>query len=234
MNEGVSFNGTHNYNDWGIIMTDMDIGLPEVQTNYVEVPGRDGPIDLSTALTGEVKYNQRTLTFTFETVDRISKSNWASLLSKIATDIHGQRLMIVLDDDKEFYYMGRCALDEYKTQYGLQTITIVCDCDPYKYDSLSPGTPWLWDPFSFVDGIIYNNQMEVDGTAVGEYINRAKRVTPTFICSADMTVTVNGYTYSLKAGTNYIYEITLDPNTTTEMTFTGYGTVNVTYETGVL
>ena len=43
-------------------LTDADIGFPEVRTNYVDVPGRDGMLDLSTALDGEIHYQDRTIT----------------------------------------------------------------------------------------------------------------------------------------------------------------------------
>lgn len=231
---GVYFNDDHTYYTWGLMLTNVTIGMPAPKTNLVDIPGADGSLDLTEALTGEIPYENRTLTFEFATTEQFSEATWANLLSTIAYQIHGKRIKINLDEDREWYYMGRCQIDTFETNRLESKITIVCDCDPYKYDINSPGQPWLWDPFSFVDGIIYNDQHEVNGTLTVEYANRRKRITPTFICSVAMTLTFKGVDYSLKAGENIIYDITFGPNETVELTFTGNGTVSIAYEEGIL
>ena len=49
--------------DWGLTLTGWQLSAPEYKSNFVSVPGRDGDLDLSTALTdGEPRYNNRELT----------------------------------------------------------------------------------------------------------------------------------------------------------------------------
>ena len=55
---GVTLGGKHTYRDWGLLpKTRPTIAPPKVRTNYVDVPGLDGALDLSEALTGRVTMN---------------------------------------------------------------------------------------------------------------------------------------------------------------------------------
>ena len=57
---GVTLGGKHTYRDWGLLpKTRPTIAPPKVRTNYVDVPGLDGALDLSEALTGRVGYQTR-------------------------------------------------------------------------------------------------------------------------------------------------------------------------------
>ena len=57
--------------------------------------------------------------------------------------------------DKTFYYWGRCTINKFKTDRTLAIITVDCDVEPYKIETNSASEPWLWDVFSFVNGIIH-------------------------------------------------------------------------------
>lgn len=101
------------------------------------------------------------------------------------------------------------SVNNFKSNKRLATIVIDCDCDPYKVEKNSTSDPWLWDEFSFVDGIIYTNKVTVSGSATATLINRRKVVSPTFTCSAAMTVTFESVTYSLPVGTTTVLDIRL-------------------------
>ena len=62
---GVTIGEKHSYNDWGLILSSQTISPPTPQINMVSVPMRDGSIDITETLSGDVKYDDRTLTFTF-------------------------------------------------------------------------------------------------------------------------------------------------------------------------
>lgn len=128
---GVTFDGIHT-DSWGLILTDAEIGLPEVKTSTVSIPGADGVLDLTEALTGAVCYGNRELKLTFETTAKYSGSSWAELLSTLSAALHGQRKSIVFDDDPDWAYQGRCTIDTFETSRYHQTVVIRCDCDPYK------------------------------------------------------------------------------------------------------
>ena len=130
--KGVSFDSTHSYRDWGLILTEAEIGLPEVKTTSIDIPGADGVLDLTEALTGAACYGNREITLTFATTDVLSGTDWPRLLSTLSADLHGHRKSIVFDDDPAWFYQGRCYVDAFKTSRWTRTVVIRCDCDPYK------------------------------------------------------------------------------------------------------
>lgn len=228
---GVTFGTKHSYKDFGLILSSKTISLPKPKTKTVEVPGADGVIDLTECLTDDVKYQNRPLSFTFTVIDPIA--SWSAVLSEVTNFLHGRKLRIYLDSDKNFYYEGRCSVNNFKSNKRLATIVIDCDCDPYKVEKNSTSDPWLWDELSFVDGIIYTNKVTVTGTATATLINRRKVVSPTFTCSAAMTVTFDGVTYSLPVGTTTVLDIRLQEGENI-VTFKGTGTVQIDYKGGSL
>ena len=46
---GVSFDGAHSYNDWGLKLKSVSIGVPKAKTVYVSVNGMNGSLDLTEA-----------------------------------------------------------------------------------------------------------------------------------------------------------------------------------------
>lgn len=59
---GVLINDEHTLRDWGAAITNSDvISMPEPNTTYLEIPGRNGRLDLSESLTGDVTFSNRTI-----------------------------------------------------------------------------------------------------------------------------------------------------------------------------
>lgn len=130
---GVTLGGYHCETDLGLILTDADIQLPDVRTSLVDVPGRDGLLDLSEAVDGTVRYKNRKITLKFATLERVSGQKWNELLSNVSDKIHGQKMKIEFDGDG-YYYEGRCSVDKFSVNGNRQELTISCDCDPYKLE----------------------------------------------------------------------------------------------------
>lgn len=229
--EGVTFGTKHSYDDFGLILTGTAISLPEPKLKMVELPGADGMIDLTEVLTDEVKYNNRTISFSFTAIDDVAL--WPELLSKIANYLHGRKMQIIYDADNNYYYEGRCAINEFKTDRSLAFLVIDCDVEPYKMTKDSVLNYWLWDPFRFTDGIVLTSTVTVSGTLEVSASNLKKIVSPTFTCSVPMTVTFEGETYKLPQGTSTIMEIRLKEGDNT-LIFKGNGTVSIDYKGGSL
>lgn len=120
----------HSYTDFRIILTEQNIGLPSPKTYSVSIEGMDGSLDLSECF-GEMKYENRTLKFTFESIDKIT--DWQAKMINISSFLHGQKMKIKTWSDSEFYYVGRCQIDEYNSSQRLGKIVVSCDCEPFKY-----------------------------------------------------------------------------------------------------
>ena len=103
---GVTLGGKHTYRDWGLLpKTRPTIAPPKVRTNYVDVPGLDGALDLSEALTGRVGYQTRDFSAEFIVID--ARNRWDALYSEILDTLHGQRVNIILDQDPGYFYRAR-------------------------------------------------------------------------------------------------------------------------------
>lgn len=229
---GVTIGDKHSYNDWGLILSSKTISPPVPKTNRVSVPLMDGTIDLTEILTEDIKYEDRTLSFTFSVIDK--RNTWAEKISEIENYIHGKRLKIVCDDDPAFYYIGRVSVDNWNSDSRVGKLVVNCTVEPFKYDILSSSMDWEWDIFDFDQGIINETgDLIVDGTRTITLICRRKRMFPIFTASAEMTVKFDGVTYNLPAGSNKIYDIFLCEGKN-ELMFTGNGTVSIDYIGGSL
>ena len=59
----------HTYGTWGLLQVGPAIvSVPKVQTNFIKVPGRDGNLDYTDALDGNVHYESRTFGVTLRCV----------------------------------------------------------------------------------------------------------------------------------------------------------------------
>lgn len=227
----VTFGTKNSYDDFGLILTDKNIGFPEPKLEEVDVIGADGVIDLSEVLNDDIKYNTRKLQFTFT----VLKGNkyWASTVADVANYLHGKKLRIQMDFDPAYYYTGRCKINSFKTSKRLCTITIDAECEPYRLDINGNDEKWLWDTFSFQNGFIRVNAVTVNGSLQVNLQNQRKIVSPTFTCSTAMTVTFDGITYNLPKGKTQVLGIRLQYGTN-YVTFKGNGTVKIEYQGGVL
>lgn len=227
----VTFGTKNSYDDFGLILTDKDIGFPEPKLEEVDVIGADGVIDLSEVLNDDIKYKTRKLQFTFT----VLKGNkyWASTVADVANYLHGKKLRIQMDFDPAYYYTGRCKINSFKTSKRLCTITIDAECEPYRLDINGNGEKWLWDTFSFQNGFIRVNTVTVNGSLQVNLQNQRKIVSPTFTCSTAMTVTFDSVTYNLPKGKTQVLGIRLQYGTN-YVTFKGNGTVKIEYQGGAL
>lgn len=228
---GVRFGNYHSYEDFGLILSSKTISFPKPKTETVNVPHMNGVIDLTDAFDDDVKFENRKLQFKFTLLGKYG--DFSSNLTRISDIIHGQVFKIILDDDSTYYYEGRVSLNEFKTDKRTATIVFDCDVYPFKTDINSEAENWLWDTFSFVDGVIYKNILSVDGTRTETYVGGREVVVPEFVCSSAMTVTFKSETYNLKAGSNKMYGIRFIEGDNV-LTFNGTGTVAVKYRRGVL
>ena len=145
----------HSFRDYGLYPRNKPvISTPEIQKINYEVPGRDGLYDATEALTGDVHYYNRTGSWEFTQTG--GRGKWDATYHKLKNDLHGQRKMIVIDEERDGYYVGRISVDEptYDDKRGIAIFKISADLEPYKNAFTLSSEPWLWDPFSFTDGYI--------------------------------------------------------------------------------
>lgn len=128
--KGVTFGNLHSYRDLNLILAEKIISPPSPKTELIEIPGSDGVLDFTEFFDG-IKYNNRKLSFVFSTI--VPQSEFMTLFSTVQNALHGQKMMIYLDDDPGWYYIGRVTVSEWKSDRLIGKLTVDCDCEPYKY-----------------------------------------------------------------------------------------------------
>lgn len=234
MYHSITFGEKNTWDDWHLIPKTRPVfNPPAVKTRFIEIPGGNGSLDLTVALLGRAVYKNRTGSFEF--IAENGFKEWSVLYSEITNYLSGKRLRAILEDDPDYYYEGRFAVNEWKSEANWSSIVIDYDVKPYKKSLVSAGDDWLWDTFNFETDVIrsYEN-LPVTGSLSVTIIGDSMPVSPTIIASSDgMTVTFEGETYTLSKGTNYIPELIVHDGENV-MIFTGTGTVTIKCERGRL
>lgn len=128
--KGITFGNLHSYRDLKLVLGQKEIAAPIVKTNKIEIDGADGSIDY-TDFFGEVKFGEATHVFPFTAL--VPRSDFLNHYSIVKNALHGKKLRIILDDDPAFYYVGRCYVSKFTNEKGIGTISVECECEPYKY-----------------------------------------------------------------------------------------------------
>lgn len=138
---GRSIDLTSNYwyntwNDWHMVPTSRpDIKPPKTRTQYVTVPGRDGPLDYTEAIDG-VHFDIYTGTWEFVVLhnfnEKIGKT-WADVYSEILTALHGQELQVVLSEHTECCYTGRIFVESWNSEDHYSLVTLKYELDPMQH-----------------------------------------------------------------------------------------------------
>lgn len=120
--------------DGQLILSEWAFSEPEIQTNYVEVPGRSGgTLDLSTYLTGgDPRYGSRELSARFECAEG-TRLKREELISNMVNQLHGQRVNIILPDDPERYITGRLSVVKEFNTLAYASVSVSAICDPWRY-----------------------------------------------------------------------------------------------------
>lgn len=144
----------HSYRDLGLF-PDADswpeFPAAEPKTEQTPIPGTNGVLDRSEALTGYLTFKNRrgTLVYTLD-----DPAMWESVSTRVRRLLHGKTGRIIRDADPAYYYYGRITVPTLKADRVKGTITITGDLEPYKYEITDTAEPWLWDSFSFTNGVV--------------------------------------------------------------------------------
>ena len=195
------------FTDWGLKLESMSVSFPEAKTDQVDIPGANGLLDLS-EVNGQICYKNRTLTLNFSLLDDYTE--WHDLSSKIARALHGKVVKCILPDDPNYYYEGRFSLQSTKNSDVLADFVFSGDVQPFKMERYTAAENWLWDLFSFENGIVRGySEISVSGSLTLEVIGSDMPIVPEITCSAAMNVEIGGQVFELVEGVNKNYDIVL-------------------------
>ena len=119
----------HSSRDLGILELTVEVVPAAPKTNYINIPGTDGSRDQTEALGVGVKYEDRTIKWTFALYPG---DHWYETQGEVSNALNGRTAKIILDDDPGWYYDGRITVENHKSDKLLRQITVSARCRPYK------------------------------------------------------------------------------------------------------
>lgn len=185
---GVTFDNVHTYYDLGLEVIEYEKGAPEPYTGYVEVPDRDGWVDLTNSVSDKARYRDKSYTFDIMYKEKGNENLFGtgeSEIEKLVSYINGYRCSISPDDENGYTAVGRvtCEYIEHKPDYTI--VRVNCTCEPYSVVTKR-------QTFDVTDGIT-----AIIHTSVYSQI-------PIFICDVTTTIIFDGITYTIPPGASTI------------------------------
>jgi len=230
----------YNSLDWMLILTNCEVGDALARRYEVEVPGRDGKLDMSEAL-GGVYFENRRIELTFACINYTTQRHML-LASTVRNAIDGKLCRVSISSDIGYFWRGRCQVDATRPGMQYSELVVTVDAEPYKYDTVSSYDAWQWDPFSFVSGVI----VQVEDVVLN---NETKSVTlprdpargkPILWLNSGGSGSVSAKTsgdnawHLLRSGKNVIPEVRMSATAETTLMLKGTGTVGIEYRIGSL
>jgi hypothetical protein len=224
-------------NDWNLVLTHVSIDDADARRFEVTVPGRDGTLDLSSAL-GGIYYENRQITLEFACKNYIAE-RFNLLASTMRNALDGKICRAILSNDSSYFWRGRPQVSVEWGGLNHTVVVVTIMAEPYKYSISSSYDPWLWSPFSFVNGVIVQEADIVLNNQTVEHVLPADRARgkPTIWLnrgSVQVKLSTMSTWLTLKAGANVFPEIRMDAQNAQTLQLKGTGTVGLDYRLGSL
>lgn len=153
MHHSITFGDKNTWDDWHLIPDTVPIiNPPPPKIKKLDIPGGDGSIDLSEAVTGYPVYTDRTGSLRF-TASR-EYGPWKRRFAEIKEYLHGRAMRMTLEDDPGWFWEGRFTVRDIGFTGFFGVIVIDYDLGPFKWYITATDEPWLWDPFNFHTGVV--------------------------------------------------------------------------------
>lgn len=128
----VSINEINICKEFNVTLESFEIGMPEAKLIKVQIPGRDGELDMSEALSGYINYGNREITLKIGITgdDEISEEKKQKVLMLAA----GKKAKLEFSHLDGYFY-GRCTPLSLSREFAHHTLTLSFSCDPYRYQN---------------------------------------------------------------------------------------------------
>lgn len=216
MLHGIKLNGLESIVYGLVLADDVSISAPARQEKTVQIPGRTGSLDFSNALTGYPVYQDRTISFTLIPLGSRNAERVAAYRSKLMA-YNAATVKVELPDIPDYYWEGILNVGENNSSRSGSIPISLSLVYPFRRKKvLSSKTATV----SEQDITLYNRGDEP--------------VIPVVSVTADTTITIDGSSYTLSAGTYTDSAFLLKPRTEQTWTVSGSGTITVRWREGIL
>lgn len=217
---GIKF-GTYDTAEQGWTLTGWELSMPEYKSNFVEVPGRDGDLDMSTALTdGVPRYGNRNLTVALECSDgnRLTRQ---AMVNTMVNWLDGWRMDVWLPDDADHYLAGRVSIRPEYNDMAHSAVSVSVVCDPWRYRNHETVV----------------NLTASESSQIGRLTNNGRRsVVPVLTITGDAASVALGFAGSswvLGAGVYQLPDLVVSQGGA-DITYSGTGALSFAYREAVL
>lgn len=196
-----------------VLLDGYTLSPPEPKTTTVDIPGRDGVLDLTESLIGDVTYNNRSMTFTFLIVDL---EQFEVVKTKISNALHGRKFNFEMSMDPGYTYTGRFKITSYTHvatwNHGIcGFIEVEIDAEPYKLKS----------------HYVYN--LNATGGAMFELPSGRKKVHPIVEINSPARIRFKNTVYRIGAGRFQLNDILFEEGIN-EIYINSYELFNLTWD----
>lgn len=125
----VTING-HTPAEYSAFHTHTVIAPPEPKIQEVEIPLTDGTVNVSELLSPVVHYSTRTITIELEC--NALRGLWPGIYSQLMSDIHGQKVNVIFNDDPDYYWTGVAKVTGMEESKATAVFSIEVNAQPFK------------------------------------------------------------------------------------------------------
>lgn len=127
--ETIIANGKGLMRDFGLKVKSIEIGMPDIWQHLVEVPGRNGPIDM-TDFAGRPAFKSRQILVSLDKEE--SYTDWLTKYTELVNFLYGNRFNILIMPDDKHYFTGRCLFNMTKDNDVITDHEFEITCDPMR------------------------------------------------------------------------------------------------------
>ena len=134
MYHSITFGEKNSFDDWHLVATERPViaqAAPKIR--YIDLPGANGSIDLTEALSGRASFSNREGSFEFYVLNDYDGYDWVTVYETVLNYLHGQKIRMTLEDDPNYYYYGRFSVNQWKSQKDWSRIVIDYNLEPEKH-----------------------------------------------------------------------------------------------------
>lgn len=211
--------GDYNTAAHGWTLAAWRLSAAEQKTKYLDKPNGDGAWDVSTTTTdGIPKYNDRKLTVTLETSEGTRAEREATIRQMINL-LDGMRWEIRLPDDDHHYLTGRVHVAREYNDLAHAAVTVTAVCEPWKYSNAET-----------VVTLIATGTKQL----ITLYNGGRRAVVPNLAVDGSSVLLERGESSTAMSTGNYMWPGLLLTPGSHPLTYSGSGTITISYREAVL
>ena len=117
------------FEEFGLFMTDREIGAAEPNLYKQTVPGKNGDLDY-TSFFGDITFKNRIIKITLSNKSDI---NTQELKYSLEMLFNGQEVNLIFSDDEDNYYKGRLTFESNDDDTKIYDLKMKLDAYPFKF-----------------------------------------------------------------------------------------------------